>query len=448
MRKPSGQVGLWEIASHGVIGIAPRPCLPSNASRFPPFTMPRFFAFLASNLRWLSAGFLLTFASAFGQTWFISLSAPFIKQEYGLTDGSWGSLYTVATLSSAALMFWRGSAADFVPLSRLAGGTAIVFSAAAAGMALGRSTWLLLLSLFLLRFCGQGMFGHIAMTAMGRWFIAKRGQAIAVANLGYPASEILLATTTIFVIGSIGWRGTWLLASGLILVGMTPALVFLLNATRTAEQLDAASLRTGLGGRHWHRKDAASHWLLPALLPAMLTPGFIGTVVFFHQTHVAEVKGWSLVQMAPAFPALAVMGVISSFTAGWAADRFGVAKLLPVLLVPMGIGIGIVGPSSSFYVWYFTLGLMGITMGIASALWGVLLPVVYGTEHLGAIRSLAVTIMVFSTAIGPGLTGILIDRGIDFPTQCHALGAWCLAASVGALAIERRLSREIALDAA
>jgi MFS family permease len=405
--------------------------------------MPRFFAFLVANLRWLAAGFLLTFGSAFGQTWFISLSAPYIKQEYGLTDGSWGGLYTLATLSSAALMFWRGSAADRVPLSRLGAGTAVVFAFAAAGMAFGRSIWMLLGSLFLLRFCGQGMFGHIAMTAMGRWFIARRGQAIAVANLGYPASEILLAASTILVIGSVGWRSTWLIAAAVILLGILPPIAVLLRSTRTAEQLDSSSLRTGLGGRHWQRRDAAGHWLLPALLPAMLTPGFIGTVVFFHQTHVAEVKGWQLVQMAPGFTALAVSGVISSFTAGWAADRFGVAKLLPLLLVPMGLGIGFVGPSESVYAWYFALAMIGITMGIASALWGVLLPVVYGTEHLGAIRSLAVTIMVFSTAIGPGLTGLLIDRGIDFPTQCLALGGWCLLASCGGLVIERRLSREI-----
>ncbi|MBL6713688.1 MAG: MFS transporter [Pirellulales bacterium] len=405
--------------------------------------MPRFFAFLVANLRWLAAGFLLTFGSAFGQTWFISLSAPYIKQEYGLTDGSWGGLYTLATLSSAALMFWRGSAADRVPLSRLGAGTAVVFAVAAAGMAFGRSIWMLLGSLFLLRFCGQGMFGHIAMTAMGRWFIARRGQAIAVANLGYPASEILLAASTILVIGSVGWRSTWLIAAAVILLGILPPIAVLLRSTRTAEQLDSSSLRTGLGGRHWQRRDAAGHWLLPALLPAMLTPGFIGTVVFFHQTHVAEVKGWQLVQMAPGFTALAVSGVISSFTAGWAADRFGVAKLLPLLLVPMGLGIGFVGPSESVYAWYFALAMIGITMGIASALWGVLLPVVYGTEHLGAIRSLAVTIMVFSTAIGPGLTGLLIDRGIDFPTQCLALGGWCLLASCGGLVIERRLSREI-----
>src|SRR6056297_3259904 len=117
-------------------------------------------SFVRQNARWLGAGFLLTFASAFGQTWFIALFAGAIKQEHGLTDGSWGTLYTGATLSAAALMFLRGSAADTVRLSHLAPAMAAVFALAAVGMAAAESIWLLGLSLFLLRFCGQGMFSH------------------------------------------------------------------------------------------------------------------------------------------------------------------------------------------------------------------------------------------------------------------------------------------------
>lgn len=83
------------------------------------------FRFVQENARWLSAGFLLTFVSSFGQTWFISLFAGFIKQEHGLTDGSWGTLYTVGTLAAAALMFRRGSVVDRIALSRLVPAIAI-----------------------------------------------------------------------------------------------------------------------------------------------------------------------------------------------------------------------------------------------------------------------------------------------------------------------------------
>ncbi|MBM9594773.1 MFS transporter [Roseitranquillus sediminis] len=305
--------------------------------------------FLRDNLRWLSAGFLLTFASGFGQTWFISLFAGFIKDEHGLTDGSWGGLYTIATLSAAALMFWRGSMADSVRIERLAPATALVFAAAAMAMAFVQSLWLLGITIFLLRFCGQGMFTHIAMTAMGRWFHARRGRAVSITNLGHPAGEILVPLLAVLAIGTIGWHATWAAVAAILALIIVPLLLWMLSQDRTARGATGASELPGLSGRHWGRREAARHWLLPALLPIILTPGFIGTVVFFHQVHVAETKGWALAAMAPGYTAFAVSAVVAALAAGWAADRFGAHRLLPALLVPMGIGVAIIGPAEQ--VW-------------------------------------------------------------------------------------------------
>ncbi|MGZ3218310.1 MFS transporter [Paracoccus sp. T5] len=400
--------------------------------------------FLRSNIRWLCAGLLLTFTSAFGQTWFISLFAVFIKNEHGLTDGSWGSLYTVATLSAAALMFWRGSLADSVPLSRLAPSVALIFAAAAIAMAWAPSLPVLGMALFLLRFCGQGMFSHIAMTAMGRWFEARRGQAVSITNLGHPAGEIVVPLLVVALIGAIGWRSTWLIVAVILCVGVAPLLAVLLSEGRAPVAHAAQVTRPGLMGRQWRRRDAARHWLLPALLPVLLTPGFIATVIFFHQAHVAQVKGWTLAEMAPGYTAFGLSTVIAAFASGWAADRFGAVRLLPMLLLPMGVGVSLIGPAESVAGWYVALAVVGITQGTAGSLWGVLFPVLYGTAHLGAIRSLATTIMVISTAIGPGLTGILIDAGVDFPTQSLFLGLWCAAMVVLCWIIAARVRSDLA----
>ncbi|WP_188915027.1 MFS transporter [Salinarimonas ramus] len=400
--------------------------------------------FLRENARWIGAGFLLTFASAFGQTWFIALFAGAIKAEHGLTDGSWGTLYTIATLSAAGLMFWRGSMADTMRLAHLAPLTAGIFALAAIGMAAAQSIWMLGICVFLLRFCGQGMFSHIAMTAMGRWFQARRGQAVALANLGHPAGEIAVPFVAVLAAASLGWRPTWIGVALVLVLAIAPALWALLREERAPRGRHETALRPGLHGREWQRGDAVRHWLLPALLPVLLTPGFIATVAFFHQSHIAAVKGWTLVEMAPAYSAFATTTVVSALAAGWAADRFGPQRLLPVFLLPMGIGIALVYPAEQVTAWYAALGVIGITQGTASALWGVLLPQVYGTRHLGAIRSLATTIMVVSTAIGPGITGVLIDLGIGFPTQSLFMGAWCLALSAACLLISVRLTHELA----
>lgn len=400
--------------------------------------------FLKDNTRWLAAGFLLTFASGFGQTWFISLFAGFIKQEHGLTDGSWGSLYTVATLGAAALLFWRGSLADSIPLYKLAPYVAAGFAVAALGMAFSPWVWLLGLSLFALRFCGQGMFSHIAMTAMGRWFVARRGQAVAITNLGHPASEVVLALIAVLAINALGWQATWMAAAAILLFVVLPSLHWLLHEGRTAQSAPTHSGSPGLGARHWTRGDAARHWLLPALIPILLTPGFIGTVIFFHQVHIAQVKGWTLLAMAPGYTVFAALSVTSGFISGWASDKFGAQKLLPFLLIPMGLGIALVGPADQVVMWYGALGLIGITQGINNAMQGVLFPLVYGTRHLGSIRSMTTTIMVVSTAIGPGVTGLLIDQGVTFPAQGLTMGIWCLLLSLACIFIARRLTRELA----
>ena len=78
--------------------------------------------------------------------------------------------------------------------------------------------------------------------------------------------------------------------------------------------------------------------------------------------------------------------------------------------------------------------LLGISYGISSTLFGSLWPEIYGLANLGAVRSITVSAAVLATAIGPGLTGTLIDRGMDLPEQMIFLGFYCLLAA-GALTI-------------
>jgi sugar phosphate permease len=400
--------------------------------------------FLRRNARWLGAGLLLTFASAFGQTWFISLFAGEIRVVHGLTDGQWGSLYTLATLASAALLFARGALADTMPLGRLAPGVALLFAVAAVLMAFAPSVWVLGVAVFGLRFCGQGMFGHIAMTAMGRWFRARRGRAVAVATLGHPAGEFVLPLLAVLAAASLGARATWLIVAAFLAFAVAPAAAALFAGGRAPEGVSGDDGSPGLAGRHWTRSEALAHWLFPALLPYMLTGGFISTVIYFHMVHIAGEKGWTLTEMAPAYPTYAVLAVAGAILGGWAADRFGPDRLLAVTYLPMAVGVSLIGPATSVWLWFPALGLLGLSQGIGSALWGALLPAVYGARHLGAVRSLATTIMVFATAIGPGLTGLLIDAGVALPRQTTAMALWCFALCLLALPLRRRLSLEAA----
>lgn len=385
--------------------------------------------FLRNNARWLATGLLLGLGSSFGQTYFISLFSGEIRDAYGLTDGQWGGIYTIATVSSACLLILFGGRADTVALSRLALIVTSVFAVACVLMAVSSSVWVLLVSVFLLRFCGQGMMTHMKATAMARWFVATRGRAMAITNLGYPVGEALLPLITILIIASIGWRATWGVAAGVIVLALIPALVWLLARDRAPKGSNGGQGAPGLFGKHWTRAEVLSHPLFYAFVPLLLTPGFIGTVVFFHAVHVAEVKGWTLTAMAPSYMTYATASVTMGLAAGWVVDRFGPARLMPIVLVPMGLGMFLIGPAETPLGWAVALALVGITQGMAAALAGTLLPTLFGTNHLGSVRSIATAIMVFATAIGPGITGWFIDQGVTYPDQGVAQGVWCLVLS-------------------
>jgi len=401
-------------------------------------------SFYRENARWLAAGLLCTLGSSFGQTFFISLFADRLMALHGLSDGEWGTLYTAATLTSAALLVQAGRLADSMPLQRLALAILLLYALVALGMALNSSLIVLFLLIAGLRFCGQGMMGHIGITATARWFRAQRGRALAVTGLGYSIGEALLPTLAVAAIALVGWRGAWGFVAALLLFGFVPLLGILLAKARAPKGAEAHDTATGLAGKHWSRRDALRHWLFWALLPGILTPSFIGTVIFFHQIHIAQEKGWSLAEMALGYPIYAGLTVVSMLLAGQVIDRRGAASLLPLYLLPLGVGIALIDEGSGLWVWYLLLGLVGLGQGMSNTMNGALWAEVYGTRHIGAVRALIVAVMVFSTAIGPGVTGLLIDAGIPFPEQGLVMAAWCFVLSGAFVLVTRRLTRELA----
>ena len=70
--------------------------------------------------------------------------------------------------------------------------------------------------------------------------------------------------------------------------------------------------------------------------------------------------------------------------------------------------------------------LLGFSYGMTSTLFGAIWPEVYGTKHLGSLRAVTMSLMVFMSAAGPGLTGWLIDVGIPFAEQLIYMGVFCL----------------------
>jgi hypothetical protein len=78
---------------------------------------------------------------------------------------------------------------------------------------------------------------------------------------------------------------------------------------------------------------------------------------------------------------------------------------------------------------------------IVGSLWVEL----YGTAHIGAIRSVATAALVAASALGPGIAGLLIDLGVELDHQAFAYAIYCAGGAVVYRLLQPRLRERAAL---
>lgn len=385
-------------------------------------------AFIRQNAPFLAAGILLTFLSSFGQTFFISIFAGEIRSDFDLSHGGWGTAYSIGTFASAMVMIWVGVLTDRFRIRTLGLFTLLLLAAAATSMALAPNLFTLIIAVFLLRLGGQGLATHLATVAMARWYVATRGRALSIAYLGVAAGEAFLPMIVVAAMAGVDWRALWGVAA-VITLALIPVLLRLLRLERTPAAIARETESVGIGGRHWTRSDLLSNRLFWFVLPYLLGPPAFSTAFFFHQVHLAEVKGWGHAALVAMFPLFTGAAISALLTSGWLIDRLGAIRLMPLAQIPMAAGFVLMGSAESAFVGGIAMVLMGLSQGANSTIPAAFWAEAYGTRHLGAIKSLAAAIMVFGTAVGPILTGMLIDSGLAFTDQMPLIAAYFVGAA-------------------
>ena len=397
-------------------------------------------SFLRENAPYLATGALLSFLSSFGQTFFISIFAGEIRGTFGLSHGDWGLVYMISTGLSAAVMVYAGRLADLFRVRSLGMLVLALLALACFAMAFNPIAALLPVVIFALRFTGQGMTSHVAVVAMSRWFVSTRGRALAVATMGFMLGEALLPLLFVWLKNLIAWRTLWI-ACGLFTLAMIPVLLRLLRLERTPQGAAEENAATGMDGRHWTRAEALGHPLFWALIPALLVFPALGTAFWFHQVHFAEIKGWSHLALVAVFPLGTVSFGIFTLLYGWAIDRFGAVRLMPIYLLPLVLAFSLHWYAPTIAWTAAGVILMGVAGGGQATLMNAVWAELYGTRHLGAIKAATAAIMVLGSALGPGLSGWLIDIGIDFEIQQLLYAATFLVAALLTLPASRQARR-------
>jgi MFS family permease len=373
---------------------------------------------------------MLTYFSSFGQTYFISASVAEWRAMFGLTNGEFARIYMFATLASAACIPFLGRLLDVVQAHHMIALVMPILAGAALLAGYASSLTALILAIFLLRLFGQGMMTHIALTMTGRWFVTQRGRAVSLVVLGHQGGEATIPLAFAALTIAYGYSVGWLAVAIVLLVVGLPFAFWCYRNPRVPHRQSSIETTASPPVRSWTQKEVLSDPIFWALLLGVLAPAFIGTTIFYHQNYLTALHNWPQNLFAMSLMIMALTTVGCALITGAVIDRFGASSILPYFLLPLGGACFVLAYSGPEITLFIMMLLLGISYGIASTLFGSLWPEIYGLANLGAVRSVTVSAMVLATAVGPGVTGTLIDYGMILPAQMIFLGFYCLLATV------------------
>ena len=367
--------------------------------------------FKSLSLKVIIFGFIFTFFSSFGQSFFLGLFNSSIRNELSITHGQFGSIYASATLLSSFLLIWVGKKIDDINISKFALFVIILLSFSSFLFSKISSIALLFIAIFLMRFSGQGMMSHTATTTISRYFTKSRGKALSTGWFGLSTAEFILPVLIVYLLVIYDWKNIWLTIS-IIVILLLPVASYLLvrnlnfESRETGNNINSSNYKI----KNWKRIEVIKDYRFYIVCANMLAMPWIATGTFVYQSFILDSKNWGPYIIAQSFMAYSILSVVTLFISGFLIDKFTSRKLLIFMNLPLLLSVIVIiyfnHPLTSFVF----LGLIGISNGFANVLGSSTWAEIYGVKYIGSIKALTTALMVFATAFGTALFGILIDN--------------------------------------
>lgn len=378
-----------------------------------PTSMRSFYYFIRSNKYLLFFGILLTYFSSFGQTFLISLYIPELERAFGFSNTGLSSLYAVATIGSAFSLPWIGRLIDTTSLRRFSIGVVLGLCVACLLLSLAIHPVMILLGFFGLRLFGQGLMSHTSISTMARAFESNRGKAISMATLGHPLGEATLPLLVALIIGALGWRTGLRLEALSLVILVLPLILFFLKDQAPEVILPPSTEHdaTQKSKNPFRVMRSRDFWIIT---PMVFIMGFLNTAIFFFQIKLGNSRGWDPAWVAGSLSVYAIASALSMMGSGPLVDALTARRLFPFVLLPYTVGVIILALMTHPLSYPLALVLIAISNGGGSTIKNALFAEVFGTQIIGTVRSVFMTIIVFSTALGPISFGLLLDAGWNY----------------------------------
>ena len=397
--------------------------------------------FKSLNFKVILFGFIFTFFSSFGQSFFLGLFNSSIRDALSITHGQFGSIYASATLLSSFILIWIGKKIDDINILKFASYVVALLAISCFLFSKITSVFFLFFSIFLMRLSGQGLMSHTATTTIARFFEKIRGRALSVTWLGLSVAEFILPLLIVFLLTFIDWRNIWIVISILVIVVLPIASLSLVKKIRLDSREASSIKKIKIKEiKQWKRGEVLKDYRFYIICLSMLAMPSIATGTFVYQSFIVSSKNWGPYVIAQSFMVYSVLSVITLFLSGFLIDRFSSRKLLIYMNIPLLVSTFVLyyfnTPISSF----FFLGLIGISNGLANVLGSATWAEIYGVKYIGSIKALTTALMVFSTAFGTAFFGILIDNSFSIEQIALISGSYISIAIILLFFIKNKLN--------
>ena len=398
--------------------------------------------FKSLSLKVLLFGFIFTFFSSFGQSFFLGLFNSSIRDALSITHGQFGSIYASATLLSSLILVWIGKKIDDVNILKFASYVIIFLSASCFIFSKISSVIFLFIGIFLMRLAGQGLSSHTATTTISRFFEKNRGRALSTCWLGLSLAEFTLPVLIVFLLTFIEWRDIWLSISILVIIVLPIVSYFLVKEVKLETREKSNSIEDPKEIRQWKRIEVLKDYRFYIISMSMLAMPWIATGSFVYQSFITTSKEWGPYIIAQSFMAYSIFSVITLFISGFIIDKFSSRRLLIYMNIPLLFSTVVLFSFNAQISSFFFFGLLGITNGLANVLGSSTWAEIYGVKYIGSIKALTTALMVFATAFGTALFGILIDFGFTIEQIAVVSGLYILTSLILLYLVKNKLNPE------
>ena len=358
-------------------------------------------------------------ASGPGQSHTFSVFLDPISRDLGIGATVLSGAYGLATLFAAFGLPAMGRLVDRHGPTRMM--VIVIVLLGTACICFGFVTGMIWLALAFgaLRFLGQGSLMLTSANVVSHWFNRKRGIAMSMMMLGFPASMALHPPVSQWLIEQVGWReawfwlglSTWLLMLPLILLFLHdgPERLGLVpdgDPPKNAEEGPSGQGEPILGLTLSEALKTPTFYIVAA---GLFTMSMLVTALHFFQVAIFTHHGLSAAVAAWIFPLSAITAVMVQPFFGRCLDRFATPRVFGfALLVLCGslVSITLVRDPVTAVIYGM---IFGVNNAASITLFGYLWPRYFGRRHLGSIQGTGQMIGVVGASLGPLPLGIAVD---------------------------------------